>query len=84
MTVRNAALLAGTFVMAVQCVAALFGIELSAFAPAFYDAGSVGGHPSKLHVFPLDGLSFTLALPFQVGELARQSGRQSALWAKIF
>ena len=70
MKVRKAALVAGTFVVTFQCIAQLFGGELSAFAPAFYDPGSVRDDPPKLHVFPVDAPSFTLALPFQLGKVA--------------
>ena len=83
MRVRKAAFVAVTFVMAVQCVAPLFGGEPGVFAPAFYDPGPGRGDVPELHVFPLDGQEFTVRLPFQVGTFAvNQDG--SALYAPRF
>jgi WD40 repeat protein len=84
MRVRNAEFVAGAFVMAVQCVAPLFGIELSAFAPAFYDPGPGRGDAPKLHVFPVDGPKFTLALPFQVGNVAVSPDGESLYVQRFF
>jgi hypothetical protein len=69
MMVRKAAVVAGILAGAVQSIAPSFGDQPRVFAPAFYDSGSVGHEPPKLHVFPLDGQSFTIRLPFQIGKL---------------
>lgn len=69
--------------MGFQCVALLFGSELSTSAPAFYDPGPVRGSAPKLHVFPLEGQAFTLALPFQLGTFA-VSPDGTALYAPRF
>ena len=57
--------------MAVQCAVPVDGDEPRVFAPAFCDTGGPRRTDApKLHVFPLDGPSFTLALPFQLGKVA--------------
>jgi hypothetical protein len=66
---RKVAFVAGIFVLAVECVAPLWGDDPRGVAAAFYDWAS-GGLPPKLHVFPLDGRSFTVQLPFQLGLFA--------------
>jgi len=63
---------AGTLAVAVQCVVPLFSRQPRAFAPAFYDPGGPPGarEAPNLRVFPVGGLSFTLAVPFQLGNIA--------------
>jgi hypothetical protein len=70
MMVRKLAFVGGILVILAQCAAPSFGEESTVFAPAFYDAGSVGREPPKLHVFPVAGQLFTIRLPFQIGRLA--------------
>lgn len=40
------------------------------YAPAFYYPGPPRGNDAKLFVFPLDGASFSVPLPFQMGKFA--------------
>ena len=70
MIAQKAAFILGIVVMALQPVAPSFSAELRGFAPAFYDPGPGRANDPKLHVFPVDAQSFTIRLPFQLGNFA--------------
>ncbi len=85
MSMRKAAFVAATFVMAVQCVAPLQSDEPRVFAPAFYDPGGPRRTDAPyLHVFPVNGPSFTLALPFQLGRFAASPDGKSLYGQRFF
>lgn len=62
--------LAGMLPVALICAVPPLGGESTAYAPAFYDPGPARGNTPKLFVFPVDGQSFTVSLPFQLGKFA--------------